>query len=176
MLLKVDPFSLPVHFIFFPGYNFTSVWSEHLEECSWRSAGEENLDVGWRQRQYTFWTAIMIFWGLIHTSLWISLDKNGLFGKVRVFEGKHSQDWAEIAENEEICDLHDKNGGLRFFWQLVHLNYALVSQMGCLELFIFENGQPMTTPPPKVYFWAFRLTVWCELNLGSVVPLAMLPL
>ena len=31
--------------------------------------------------------------------------------------------------------------------------------MGCLELFIFENGQPMTTPPPKVYFWAFRLTV-----------------
>ena len=27
------------------------------------------LDVGWRQRQYTFWTAIMIFWGLIHTSL-----------------------------------------------------------------------------------------------------------
>ena len=119
------------------------------------------LDVGWRQRQYTFWTAIMIFWGLIHTSLWISLDKNGLFGKVRVFEGKHSQDWAEIAENEEICDLHDKNGGLRFFWQLVQLNYALVSQMGCLELFIFENGQPMTTPPPKVYFWAFRLTVKC---------------
>ena len=117
------------------------------------------LDVGWRQRQYTFWTAIMIFWGLIHTSLEISLDKNGLFGKVRVFEGKHSQDWAEIAENEEICDLHDKNGGLRFFWQLVQLNYALVSQMGCLELFIFENGQPMTTPPPKVYFWAFRLTV-----------------
>ena len=87
------------------------------------------------------------------------MDKNGLFGKVRVFEGKHSQDWAEIAENEEICDLHDKNGGLRFFWQLVQLNYALVSQMGCLELFIFENGQPMTTPPPKVYFWAFRLTV-----------------
>ena len=78
---------------------------------------------------------------------------------MRVFEGKHSQDWAEIAENEEICDLHDKNGGLRFFWQLVQLNYALVSQMGCLELFIFENGQPMTTPPPKVYFWAFRLTV-----------------
>ena len=33
--------------------------------------------------------------------------------------------------------------------------------MGCLELFIFENGQPMTTPPPKVYFWAFRLAVWC---------------
>ena len=31
--------------------------------------------------------------------------------------------------------------------------------MGCLELFIFENGQPMMTPPPKVYFWAFRLTV-----------------
>ena len=88
------------------------------------------------------------------------MDKNGLFGKVRVFEGKHSQDWAEIAENEEICDLHDKNGGLRFFWQLVQLNYALVSQMGCLELFIFENGQPMTTPPPKVYFWAFRLTVF----------------
>ena len=117
------------------------------------------LDVGWRQRQYTFWTAIMIFWGLIHTSLWISLDKNGLFGKVRVFEGKHSQDWAEIAENEEICDLHDKNGGLRFFWQLVQLNYALVSQMGCLERFIFENGQPMTTPPPKVSFWTFRLTV-----------------
>ena len=78
---------------------------------------------------------------------------------MRVFVGKHSQDWAEIAENEEICDLHDKNGGLRFFWQLVQLNYALVSQMGCLELFIFENGQPMTTPPPKVYFWAFRLTV-----------------
>lgn len=78
---------------------------------------------------------------------------------MRVFEGKHSQDWAEIAENEEICDLHDKNGGLRFFWQLVQLNYALVSQMECLELFIFENGQPMTMPPPKVYFWAFRLTV-----------------
>ena len=88
---------------------------------------------------------------------------------MRVFEGKHSQDWAEIAENEEICDLHDKNGGLRFFWQLVQLNYALVSQMGCLELFIFENGQPMTTPPPKVYFWAFRLTVpygLARVNLG----------
>ena len=37
-----------------------------------------------------------------------------------------------------------------------------MSQMGCLELFIFENGQPMTTPPPKVYFWAFRLTVYCQ--------------
>ena len=34
--------------------------------------------------------------------------------------------------------------------------------MGCLELFIFENGQPMTTPPPKLYFWAFRLTVKCK--------------
>ena len=31
--------------------------------------------------------------------------------------------------------------------------------MGCLEPSIFENGQHMTTPPPKVYFWAFRLTV-----------------
>ena len=132
------------------------------------------LDVGWRQRQYTFWTAIMIFWGLIHTSLWISLDKNGLFGKVRVFEGKHSQDWAEIAENEEICDLHDKNGGLRFFWQLVQLNYALVSQMGCLELFIFENGQPMTTPPPKVYFWAFRLTVNCFHILWFLIQLVLI--
>ena len=27
------------------------------------------------------------------------------------------------------------------------------------ELFIFENGQPLTTPPPQVSFWAFRLTV-----------------
>ena len=78
---------------------------------------------------------------------------------MRVFEGKHSQDWAEIAENEEICDLDDKNGGVRFFWQLVQLEYALVSQMGCYELFIFENGQPMMMPPPKVSFWAFRLTV-----------------
>ena len=88
---------------------------------------------------------------------------------MRVFEGKHSQDWAEIAENEEICDLHDKNGGLRFFWQLVQLNYALVSQMGCLELFIFENGQPMTTPPPKVYFWAFRLTVNAAIGCLTII-------
>ena len=31
--------------------------------------------------------------------------------------------------------------------------------MECKELFIFENGQPLTTPPPQVSFWAFRLTV-----------------
>ena len=31
--------------------------------------------------------------------------------------------------------------------------------MECKELFIFENGQPVTTPPPQVSFWAFRLTV-----------------
>ena len=47
---------------------------------------------------------------------------------MRVFEGKHSQDWAEIAENEEICDLHDKNGGLRLFLALTALtsNFGLV--------------------------------------------------
>ena len=31
--------------------------------------------------------------------------------------------------------------------------------MECKELFIFENGQPLTTPPPQVSFGAFRLTV-----------------
>ena len=31
--------------------------------------------------------------------------------------------------------------------------------MECKELFTFENGQPLTTPPPQVSFWAFRLTV-----------------
>ena len=77
-------------------------------------------------------------------------------------------DWAEIAEDEEICDLDDKNGGVRFFWQLVQLVNALVSQMGCYELFIFENGQPMTTPPPKVSFWAFRLTVsWLQVFVDT---------
>ena len=35
--------------------------------------------------------------------------------------------------------------------------------MECKELFIFENGQPLTTPPPQVSFWAFRLTVGCSL-------------
>jgi len=43
---------------------------------------------------------------------------------------------------------------------------------GCLELFIFENGQPMTTPPPKVYFWAFRLTVtliWAGIISSSLI-------
>ena len=95
------------------------------------------LDVGWRQRQYTFWTAIMIFWGLIHTSLWISLDKNGLFGKVRVFEGKHSQDWAEIAENEEICDLHDKNGGLRFFLATCPIKLCISESNGMFGAFYF---------------------------------------
>ena len=34
--------------------------------------------------------------------------------------------------------------------------------MECKELFIFENGQPLTTPPPQVSFWAFRLTVACD--------------
>ena len=95
------------------------------------------LDVGWRQRQYTFWTAIMIFWGLIHTSLWINLDKNGLFGKVRVFEGKHSQDWAEIAENEEICDLHDKNGGLRFFLATCPIKLCISESNGMFGAFYF---------------------------------------
>ena len=36
--------------------------------------------------------------------------------------------------------------------------------MECKELFIFENGQPLTTPPPQVSFWAFRLTVRTKKN------------
>ena len=44
--------------------------------------------------------------------------------------------------------------------------------MECKELFIFENGQPLTTPPPQVSFWAFRLTVlilcFLILNIFSI--------
>ena len=39
--------------------------------------------------------------------------------------------------------------------------------MECKELFIFENGQPLTTPPPQVSFWAFRLTVQGDDDLGD---------
>ena len=51
------------------------------------------LNVWWRQHQYTFLTAIMIFWGPIHTSFWITLvtlDKNGSLGKSAAFLKEHT--------------------------------------------------------------------------------------
>ena len=76
-----------------------------------------------------------------------------------VFQGEHSENLSKITENEEIFGLDDKIIGVGFFLQLFQLDFAYVGQTECKELFIFENGQPLTTPPPQVSFWAFRLTV-----------------
>ena len=57
--------------------------------------------------------------------------------EVQVFEGKHSQDWAEIAENEEICDLHDKNGGLRFFLATCPIKLCISESNGMFGAFYF---------------------------------------
>ena len=56
---------------------------------------------------------------------------------MRVFEGKHSQDWAEIAENEEICDLDDKNGGVRFFLAACPIRICISESNGMLRAFYF---------------------------------------
>ena len=98
------------------------IWQNPLDGKShWGIHGKShgtkiiNLDFGWQQRQYTFQGAIMILWRLIHTSLWISLEKYGCFGKMCVFQGEHSENLSEITENEEIFGLDDKIIGVGFF-------------------------------------------------------------
>ena len=107
------------------------IWQNPLDGKShWGIHGKShgtkiiNLNFGWRQRQYTFQGAIMIFWRLIHTSLWISLEKYGCFGKMCVFQGEHSENLSEITENEEIFGLDDKIIGVGFFLQLFQLDFV----------------------------------------------------
>ena len=107
-------------------------WQNPLNDKShWDIHGKNHgikiviLHVGWRQRQYTFWTAIMIFWGLIHTSLWISLEKYGCFGKMCVFQGEHSENLSKITENEEIFGLDDKIIGVGFFFATFPIRFCI---------------------------------------------------
>ena len=113
------------------------IWQNPLDGKShWGIHGKShgtkiiNLNFGWQQRQYTFRGAIMIFWRLIHISLWISLEKYGCFGKMCVFQGEHSENLSEITENEEIFGLDDKIIGVGFFFATFPIRFCISGPNG----------------------------------------------
>ena len=71
---------------------------------------------------------------LVNDSVWTKTD---YLEKVQVFGGKHIQDWAEIAENEQICGFGDNIRGVRFFWATCPIRFCISEPNGMLGAFYF---------------------------------------